>query len=96
MSQADIAGSIVAHKRAKGRVVTRAVSAFEFHKPVYVGDLVSCYATIAKIGTTSITVDVDVYVERDRGQFEHVQVARATLVYVALDADRRPRPVPAE
>ena len=100
MSQADIAGSIVAIRRAQGPITTVAVNAFRFHLPVYVGDVVSLYATIAKVGTTSITVDVEVYVERGpfrsgtAGRVEHV--AEATLTYVAVDADYHKRTLPPE
>ncbi|MGD8937897.1 MAG: acyl-CoA thioesterase [Gammaproteobacteria bacterium] len=93
MSQVDIAGSIVASRKAKGRVVTVAVKEIQFHKPVYVGDLVSCYATITKIGTTSITVLVEVYAERNPADPVCIKVTQATLTYVAVDADGKPRPV---
>ncbi len=85
MSQVDIAGSVEAHRVAKGRVVTVAVKEFKFHKPVYVGDLVSCYAEVKKIGNTSITVFVEVYSERNRVTHEAVKVTEATLTYVAVD-----------
>lgn len=94
MSQVDIAGSIVAHQRARGRVVTVAVNSFVFHKPVFVGDVISCYADIVKVGTTSLTVNVEVFAERNRQQEEVVKVTEATLTYVAVGADRKPRPVP--
>jgi len=93
MSQVDIAGSIVASRKAKGRVVTVAVKEFQFHKPVYVGDLISCYATITNIGTTSITVLVEVYAERNPANPECNKVTQATLTYVAVDANGKPRPV---
>jgi acyl-CoA thioesterase YciA len=100
MSQVDIAGSVVAIRRAQGPVTTVAVSAFRFHKPVCVGDVVSLYADITRIGTTSITVDVAVYAERGLqrsgvgGTID--RVADATLTYVAIDANYRKRPVPPE
>jgi acyl-CoA thioesterase YciA len=93
MAQVDIAGSIVAYRRANGRVVTVAVNAFQFHKPVYVGDLVSCYAEVVRIGRTSLTVHVEVYAERKRMSEECIKVTEATLTYVAIDEDRKPRPV---
>jgi len=93
MSQVDIAGSIVAARKAKGRVVTVAVKEFQFHKPVFVGDLISCYATITKLGTTSITVLVEVYAERNPANPECIKVTQATLTYVAVDANGKPRPV---
>ena len=95
MSQMDIAGGIVAAERAQGRAVTVAVEGMEFHEPVYVGDLVSCYAEVVATGTTSITVEVETLARR-RGGGETVKVTEGTFVFVALDADGRPRPVPAE
>jgi len=100
MSQVDIAGSIVAIRRAQGPVTTVAVTAFRFHKPVYVGDVVSLYAEVTRVGTTSITVDVVVYAERGlrqrsaEGAVE--KVAESSLTYVAIDADYHKRPVPPE
>ena len=93
MSQVDIAGSIAAIRRAKGRVVTIAVKEFQFHQPVYVGDLVSFYADIARVGKTSITVFVEVFAERGREQGECIKVTQATVTYVAVDADGKPRSV---
>jgi acyl-CoA thioesterase YciA len=93
MSQVDIAGSIVAFRRASGRVVTVAVNSFQFHQPVFVGDLVSCYAQVVRVGRTSLTVDVQVFAERNRGGGERIKVTEATLTYVAIGPDRRPRPV---
>ncbi len=96
LSQIDIAGAVVAIQRAKGRVVTVAVNSVDFHQPVFVGDLVSCYAEVVKVGNTSITVDVDVYVQRNPEQAQCINVTKARLTYVALDSERRPRTVPAE
>lgn len=99
MSQVDIAGSIVAVRRAKGRVVTVAVNAFHFVAPVFVNDLTSFYASVVKVGTTSITVDVEVYAERglrSPNPGEVVKVTEAALTYVAVDANRNKRPVPPE
>ena len=93
MSQVDIAGSIVAARRVRGRVVTVAVNSFHFKKPVFVGDLVSCYAKIIKTGTTSLTVFVEVYAERNPVQTECIKVTEATLTYVAVDENRNPRPI---
>jgi acyl-CoA thioesterase YciA len=93
MSQVDIAGSVAAYRRAKGRVVTVAVNSFQFHYPVYVGDLISCYADVTRIGRTSLTVHVEVYAERNRQVEECIKVTEATLTYVAIDNHRRPRPV---
>lgn len=95
MSQVDIAGSIPAIQLAKGRVATVAVNSFVFRQPVMIGDVVSLYADVVKIGRTSITVDVEVYARR-RNLHEVVKVTEATLTYVAVDDHRRPRPVNAE
>ncbi|OZI47743.1 acyl-CoA thioesterase [Bordetella genomosp. 5] len=94
MSQVDIAGSIPAARRAAGRVATVAVNAFQFKQPVFVGDLLSLYARITKTGATSVTVDVEVYAERQRLDAEVVKVTEATLTYVATDEARRSRPLP--
>ena len=95
MSQVDIAGSIPAWQRARGPVVTVAVNSFVFKEPVLVGDLVSLYARICKVGRTSITVDVEVFAQRNRqGPGEAVKVTEAQLTYVAVDEQRRPRVVP--
>ena len=92
MSQVDIAGSIPALRLARGRIATVAVNSFTFKQPVLIGDLVSFYADIVRVGRTSITVDVEVYAER-RTMQEVVKVTEATLTYVAVDDERRPRPV---
>ena len=95
MSHVDIAGSVPALERARGAVVTRAVDSFEFKKPVFVGDLVSFYAEVIGAGKTSIKVRVEVYAERmDQGMVECVKVTEATLVYVAIDEDGKPRLIP--
>ena len=96
MSQVDIAGSIPAIRRARGRVATVAVNSFQFKQPVLVGDLVSFYAKVIRVGNTSITVDVEVYAQRRRREEECVKVTEAVLTYVAVDENRKPRPVPAE
>jgi acyl-CoA thioesterase YciA len=95
MAQVDIAGSVSAARRAAGRVATIAVNSFVFKQPVFVGDLLSFYADIVKTGTTSITVEVEVYAQRQRLDAEVVKVTEATLVYVATDDARRSRPLPA-
>ena len=94
MSQVDIAGSIIARRRAQGRVVTVAVDAFQFKKPVLVGDVVSCYAEITRLGKTSITIHVKAFAERLGESQEIIQVTEADLTYVAVDDKRRPRRVP--
>jgi acyl-CoA thioesterase YciA len=96
MSQVDIAGSIPAMRRARGRVATVAVNSFVFKQPVFVGDLVSLYAEVIRVGRTSITVDVQVYAQRNPAEEECVKVTEATLTYVAVDEKRRPRVVPPE
>jgi acyl-CoA thioesterase YciA len=95
MAQVDIAGSIPAWERAQGPVVTVAVNSFIFKEPVFVGDIVSFYGKVQKVGRTSITVDVEVYAQRGRtGTKETVKVTEAQLTYVAVDAQRQPRVVP--
>jgi len=95
MSQVDIAGSIPAAQRAGGTVVTRAVDSFEFKKPVYAGDLISCYAEVVSVGRTSITVHVEVYAQSmHKGVITTKWVTEASLVYVAIDEKGRPRAVP--
>ena len=94
MSQVDIAGSILAARRANGRVATVAVNAFTFKQPVFVGDLLSFYTTLVRTGRTSITVEVEVYAERQRLETEVVKVTEATLTYVATDENRHSRPLP--
>ena len=96
MAQVDIAGSIPAIRRARGRVATVAVNSFLFKQPVFVGDVVSLYAKIVRVGRTSITVNVEVYVQRNPVEEECVKVTEATLTYVAVDSERRPRVVPAQ
>lgn len=96
MSQVDIAGGMVASRRARGRVATVAVNSFVFKQPVLIGDLVSLYARILRVGRTSITVDVEVYAQRKPEKEICVKVTEACLTYVAVDATRSPRPVPTE
>ena len=94
MSQVDIAGGTVAHSLARGRVATVAVKEFTFKQPVQIGDVVSFYVDVERIGTTSITVTVEVFAERRPEDPETVKVTEATLTYVAIDRNGRPRPVP--
>ena len=95
MSQVDIAGSIPAWARAKGPVVTIAVNSFLFKEPVFVGNIVSFYARVLKVGRTSITVDVEVFAQRGRaGVTDIVKVTEAQLTYVAVDENRRPKALP--
>jgi acyl-CoA thioesterase YciA len=90
MSQVDLAGSIPAVRRARGRIATVAVNQFVFKQPVQIGDVVSFYATIKRVGRTSVTVDVEVFSERKRGTFV-VKVTEAELTYVAITMDGKPR-----
>lgn len=94
MAQVDLAGSLPATRRANGRIATIAVHSFLFKHPVFVGDLLSFYAEVVKVGNTSITVNVEVYAERNRMQTETIKVTEATLTYVAIGEDGRPRTVP--
>ena len=96
MAQVDLAGSVPAMRLAKGRVATVAVNSFHFKKPVFVGDLVSFYAEVVNVGRTSITVNVEVYAQRRPEEVECVKVTEATLTYVAVDNNRRPRVVSAQ
>ena len=93
LSQMDLAGGTVATRRAKGRVVTVAITAMTFHRPVFIGDEVTCYATILKVGRTSITVKVESWVRRGIGE-EQIEVTEGTFTYVAVGEDRRPCPIP--
>ena len=92
MAQMDLAGAVAAMRRAHGRVATVAVDAMTFHKPVFVGDLVSCYAEVVRVGRSSMTVKVETFVER-RASRTTEKVTEATFTFVALDRDGRPRPV---
>ena len=93
LSQMDLAGGAAARRRAKGRTATVAITAMTFHRPVFVGDEVTCYAQIVKVGRTSITVKVESWVRRGIGE-EQSAVTEGIFTYVAIDEDRRPRPVP--
>ena len=94
MSQVDIAGGIVAARRARGRVATVAVNEFTFKQPVSVGDIVTFYGEIERTGRTSITIAVEVYAQRNPDELVTVKVTEARLTYVAVGADGRPRPLP--
>jgi acyl-CoA thioesterase YciA len=96
MAQVDIAGGVTAARRARGRVATVAVNSFLFKQPVFMGDVLSFYADIVRVGTTSITVDVSVFAQRNPQDMQVVKVTEAVLTYVATDENRRPRPVPPE
>jgi acyl-CoA thioesterase YciA len=94
MSQVDIAGSIVARRRAQGRIATVAVDSFQFRNPVLVGDVISCYAKITRIGKTSLTINVRAFAERQGKSHNNHLVTEADLTYVAVDEQRRPRLIP--
>lgn len=95
LAQMDLAGAVPAAHHAKGRIATVAVDAMRFHRPIFVGDLVSCYSRIVKIGTTSMSVHVETFAER-RLDGSEVKVTEGTFVYVAIDEEGKPRPVAAE
>jgi acyl-CoA thioesterase YciA len=95
MSQVDIAGGVIAARHARGRVATVAVNSFTFKQPVLVGDLVTFFAEITRIGKTSITVDVEVFAQRNPKDEVTVKVTEASLTYVAVGPDRRPRTIAA-
>jgi acyl-CoA thioesterase YciA len=94
LAQMDIAGGVVAHQRAKGRVATIAVDSMMFHQPVKVGDVVCCYAEIKKVGRTSMTIQIQTWIIREAGGVR-VKVTEGDFTYVALGPDGRPRPVDA-
>ena len=94
MAQVDVAGGTVAGRVARGRVATVSVNSFLFKQPVQIGDVLSLYADVERIGNTSITVNVEVFAERGREEARVVKVTEATLTYVAIDPKGRPRPVP--
>ncbi|MCK6411503.1 MAG: acyl-CoA thioesterase [Azonexus sp.] len=93
MSQVDVAGAIPAMRRARGRVATVSVNSFQFRQPVSVGDIVSLYAEVVRVGRTSITVRVEVYAERNYAPTTVVKVTEAELTYVAIDAAGRKREI---
>lgn len=96
MSQVDIAGAIPAMRRAKGRVATVSVNSFQFKQPVSVGDVVSFYAEIVRVGKTSLHVKVEVFAERSPADLFVVKVTEAELTYVAIDAAGQKRQLPSE
>ena len=93
MAQVDIAGSIMPARLSRGRVTTVAVNEFVFKQPVSIGDLLSFYATITRVGRTSITVHVEVMAERDPENLHVVKVTEANLTYVAIDREGKPRAI---
>jgi acyl-CoA thioesterase YciA len=95
LAQMDLAGGSVASQRAQGRVATVAITGMTFHRPVFIGDEVSCYAAVTKIGRTSITIHIETWVRRHLSS-ERVKVTEGIFTYVAIGTDRRPRAVPKE
>ncbi|MBP8176066.1 MAG: acyl-CoA thioesterase [Sphaerotilus sp.] len=94
MAQVDIAGAVLPARIARGRITTVAVNQFVFRNAVSIGDLLSFYATVTRIGTTSVSVQVEVYAERNPAEPRVVKVTEASLTYVAIDREGRPRPLP--
>jgi acyl-CoA thioesterase YciA len=94
MAQVDLAGAVLPARIAKGRIVTVAVNQFIFKQPVSMGDLLSFYAKVERVGTTSVTVNVEVFAERDPSNLHVVKVTEANLTYVAIDMQGKPRPIP--
>jgi acyl-CoA thioesterase YciA len=94
MAQVDLAGSVLPARYVRGRMATVAVNQFIFKQPVKVGDILSFFAEVTRIGNTSITVQVEVFAERYTAQGEFVKVTEASLTYVAIDEQGRPRPIP--
>jgi len=95
LAQMDIAAGTVAFARAKGRVATVALDGMAFHQPIMVGDVVSCYAQVARVGRSSITLHVEAWAKRGRTG-EEIKVTEGRFTCVAIDESRKPRPVPAE
>jgi acyl-CoA thioesterase YciA len=96
MAQVDLAGAVLPLRIARGRIATVAVNQFLFKQPVSVGDLLSFYARVERVGNTSVTVHVEVYAERDPANLHVVKVTEANLTYVAIDRDGKPRTIPRE
>ena len=96
MAQVDLAGAVLPARIAKGRIATVAVNEFVFKQPVSIGDLLSFYARVERVGRTSVTVNVEVYAERNPANLRVVKVTEANLTYVAIDRNGQPRPIPKE
>jgi acyl-CoA thioesterase YciA len=94
MAQVDLAGAVLPARIAKGRIATVAVNQFVFKQPVTIGDLLSFYAKVERVGRTSITVNVEVFAERDPAALHVVKVTEANLTYVAIDRSGKPRALP--
>ena len=96
MAQVDLAGSVIPARYTQGRMATVAVNEFVFKQPVRVGDILSFFSKLIRIGRTSVTVRVEVYAERSRNQGHYIKVTEASVTYVALDDEGRPRVIPVE
>ncbi|MCM2253636.1 MAG: acyl-CoA thioesterase, partial [Ramlibacter sp.] len=94
MAQVDLAGAVLPARHANGRMATVAVNEFVFKQPVRVGDILSFFSGVTRIGRTSITVKVEVYAERFGTQGRYLKVTEATVTYVAIDEAGQPRPLP--
>ena len=94
MAQVDLAGSVVPARYTQGRMATVAVNEFVFKQPVRVGDILSFYSTVTRIGKTSVTVKVEVFAERYIKQGHYIKVTEALLTYVAIDDQGKPREIP--
>jgi acyl-CoA thioesterase YciA len=94
MAQVDLAGAVLPARIAQGRMATVAVNEFIFKQPVRVGDILSFFGTITRVGRTSITVKIEVFAENFRNQRRYIKVTEALLTYVAIDDEGRPRPLP--
>jgi acyl-CoA thioesterase YciA len=94
MAQVDLAGAVLPARHARGRFATVAVNEFIFKQPVRVGDILSFFSRVVKLGNTSITVSVEVFAERWNEQGQYIKVTDATLTYVAIDKEGKPRVIP--
>ena len=94
MAQVDLAGSVIPARLVNGRMATVAVNEFIFKQPVRVGDILSFYSQLKRIGNTSVTVEVEVFAERFRAQGQYVKVTQASVTYVAIDETGKPRAIP--
>ena len=96
MAQVDLAGSVLPARYTQGRMATVAVNEFVFKQPVRVGDILSFFSSVTRIGRTSVTVEVEVYAENFERQGQYMKVTQALLTYVAIDDHGRPRPIPSQ
>ena len=94
MAQVDLAGAVLPARHVRGRMATVAVNQFIFKQPVRVGDILSFFSKVERIGRTSITVKVEVFAERFRTQGTYIKVTEALVTYVAIDEQGRPREIP--